>query len=407
MCSCHLAPLSGITHTVRATHSQHHTLPNSHKMVQSPHLCSHLLTHRRLMVLLLQVLCPAGLLPRSAISSQVPARPTRNGTGDVMPLAEAITQLSFLEFLQRCGVSIAPPQPSQLPVPISLLDAAVQTTPPSAASQDVSTQTCDQFVSSLSLDVAVQTSSHGIRTSSLDAVQTIPHSTLSQHVSTQMGSRSASSFSVDVFVQTPIRSTVLHDVATRLPFTEFFIGCIFSNDPLDRPNLDRQSPSSVQGSRAFLQPPPGLEQLAPPSGPATYSHLRTTHGASTVSYPSHAPQPPVCTTQVGTHLVCSATTGKRSAGTALAGTHSPVGADPRTGTGPSHKPRALVLPMVKFGQSKSDRLGHIDTADSDLMHHQFPPFPSSVQSRPGAQKSYQHCLRCLWKVSCGYSSRSQ
>ena len=23
-------------------------------------------------------------------------------------------------------------------------------------------------------------------------------------------------------------------------------------------------------------------------------------------------------------------------------------------------------------------------------------FPSSVESRPGAQKSYQHCLRCLW-----------
>ena len=32
---------------------------------------------------------------------------------------------------------------------------------------------------------------------------------------------------------------------------------------------------------------------------------------------------------------------------------------------------ALVLPMVKFGQLKSDRLGHIDTVDSDLMHHQF------------------------------------
>ena len=34
------------------------------------------------------------LLPRSAINSQVTAGPTRNGTGDVMPLAEAITQLS-------------------------------------------------------------------------------------------------------------------------------------------------------------------------------------------------------------------------------------------------------------------------------------------------------------------------
>ena len=27
--------------------------------------------------------------------------------------------------------------------------------------------------------------------------------------------------------------------------------------------------------------------------------------------------------------------------------------------------------MVSFGQPKSDRLGHIATVDSDLMHHQF------------------------------------
>ena len=115
----------------------------------------------------------SSLLSRSAISSQVTADPTRNGTGDVMPLAEAITQLSFLEFLQRCGVSIAPPQPSQLPVPISLLDAAVQTTPPCDVSQEVSTQTSDQQ-DTLSCDVAVQTSFYGAHTLSLDAaVQTI------------------------------------------------------------------------------------------------------------------------------------------------------------------------------------------------------------------------------------------
>ena len=125
------------------------------------------------------------LVPRSAFSSQVPACPTRNVIGDVMPLAEA-TKLSFLEFLQRCGIPIAPPQPPQLPVPISLVDAEAQTTPPSDASQDVSTQTSEQQVSSIFFDVAVQTSSHGIHTSSLDAaVQTIPHSTLSQHVSQQ------------------------------------------------------------------------------------------------------------------------------------------------------------------------------------------------------------------------------
>ena len=203
-----------------------------------------------------------------------------------MPLAEAITQLSVLEFLQRCGVSIAPPQPSQQPVPISLLDVAVQTTPPCGGSQDVSTQTSDQQVSSLSPDVAVQTSPHGVHISSLDAaVQTTPQSTPSQHVSTQMGSRSVSSFSVDIFVQTPICSVVPHDVAIQLLITEFFTGCIFSNDPLDRQNFVRQSPSSIQGPRALLQPPPGLEQLAPPSGPAIGSHLHTTHGASTTAAP--------------------------------------------------------------------------------------------------------------------------
>ena len=84
------------------------------------------------------------------------------------------------------------------------------------------------------------------------------------------------------------------------------------------------------------------------------------------------PLPHVSTTQVGTHPVRSATTYKRSTSTALAGTHNPAaGADPRAVIGPFPKPRALVLPGVKFGQSKPDGLGHIDTADSDLMHHQY------------------------------------
>ena len=281
-----------------------------------------------------------------------------------MPLAEAVTQLSFLEFLQRCGLLIAPPQPPQLPVPISPLDAAVQTTSPCDAFQDVSTQTSDQPVTPLSFDVAVQTSFH---TSFLDAaVQTIPHSTLSQHVSTQIGSRSASSFSVDVFVQTPIRSTVLHDVSTQLPLTEFFTGCIFSNDPLDRQNFVRQSPSSVQddiGSVspplfpdivtictlarsnldcddlvrtlapcALLQPPPGLEQCAPPPGLAIDAHSCSPHGIPVKAAPLRPqlrsaisvtpPQLPACTVHVGTHHARSATAGKRSASTALAGTHN-------------------------------------------------------------------------------------
>ena len=86
---------------------------------------------------------------------------------------------------------------------------------------------------------------------------------------------------------------------------------------------------------------------------------------------SRSPQQPVSTTHVGTHPVGSATTGKRSASTALAGTHNSVDADHRTSTGPFLKPRALILPSVNFGQSKPEGHGYIDTADSDLMHHQF------------------------------------
>ena len=87
-----------------------------------------------------------------------------------------------------------------------------------------------------------------------------------------------------MFVQTPIRSTVLHDVAIQLPLTEFFIGCIFSNDPPDRQNLVRQPPPSVQGPRALLQPPPGLEQLAPPPDLATSScTLHMAHLLSAIS----------------------------------------------------------------------------------------------------------------------------
>ena len=101
-----------------------------------------------------------------------------------------------------------------------------------------------------------------------------------------MGSRSASSFSVDMFVQTLVRSTVLHDAATQLPLSEFFIVCIYSNSPLDRQNPVRQSLPSMQGSHALPQPPPGLEQPAPLPELAASSHLLTTHGAYVNSFPS-------------------------------------------------------------------------------------------------------------------------
>ena len=55
----------------------------------------------------------------------------------------------------------------------------------------------------------------------------------------------------------------------------------------------------------------------------------------------------------------------------LVGTHNLVITDSRTGSVPFPKPRALVLPLVHFGQSKPEGHTGLDTADSDLMHHQF------------------------------------
>ena len=258
-------------------------------------------------------------LPCSTISSQVPVCPIRNDTGDVMPLAQAITQLSFLEFLQHCGVPLARPQPSQLPVPISLLDA-VQTNPPGDVFQDVSTQTSDQQ-DTLSCDVAVQTSSHGTHILSLDAAaQTTSPSTLSQHVSTQMGSRLASSFSVDASVQITAHSAVLIDAATQLNLTEFLIGWIFSDRPLDRRHPFCQSPPSVLGAHVAPLPPPGLEQ------PAPHPRLLIIRSRSLLLAALHCPtlQPPASTTHVGTHPV-RPVGAKRSASTAYAGTHNSNG----------------------------------------------------------------------------------
>ena len=96
---------------------------------------------------------------------------------------------------------------------------------------------------------------------------------------------------LDAAVQTPLHSVATHDASTQLPLTEFFIGCILSNDPLDRQaspsahcNAGSASPPQpadiatlcstssashasdghehTTAPRVLLQPPPGLEKYA-------------------------------------------------------------------------------------------------------------------------------------------------
>ena len=117
MCSCHLAPLS-CNHSYYTGNS--FSAPHSVQQLQNGTTATSvqpLAYTQEANGAASSGFVSSPLLPCSAISQQVPACPTRNVTGDVMPLAEAITQLSFLEFLQRCGIPIALPQPSQPPVP--------------------------------------------------------------------------------------------------------------------------------------------------------------------------------------------------------------------------------------------------------------------------------------------------
>ena len=77
------------------------------------------------------------------------------------------------------------------------------------------------------------------------------------------------------------------------------------------------------------------------------------------------------------------------------------------GTGPFPKPRALVLPLVHFGQSKPEGHSGLDTADSDLMHHPFRL--SLLQWNPGPARKH---LTNIASAACGkfhavFSSGSQ
>ena len=169
MCGRLLPPLSGITLIARATHSLHYTPPSSSMMTRSPRLCIHWFPPRRL-----TALRPQALRSVHSCHTAPSAHLFLQGPSEAMPtsLAETITQLLFLEFLQRCGIPIALPQPSHLPVPISLLDAVVQT---NGLHPVTPLRMCPRrhpisLAPRLFFDVAVS-----VQTSSLDAaVQTLP-----------------------------------------------------------------------------------------------------------------------------------------------------------------------------------------------------------------------------------------
>ena len=192
---------------------------------------------------------------------------------------------------------------------------------------------------------------HSVLILSLDAaVQTLPHSTASQEVSTQMGTRPASSLSLDAAVQTPLRSivfsvvsslTVLLTVKVRhrhnailvvphrlnllillrlavsaVPVLTETVTCTL------RPHVSCCSHQQVSNSMPRLQVSKRMPTCAP-----HMVYLSQRHRCNPVYVQLSQSRPhsllPVSTIHVGTH--------------------NPVDADPRAGTGTFPKRRAFVL----------------------------------------------------------------
>ena len=214
---------------------------------------------------------------------------------------------------------------------------------------------------------------------------------------------------LDSAVETPLYSVASHDATTQLLLTEFFIGCIYSNDPLDRQVSPPQpadiatlcSPCSAScasdchagttAPRVSPQPPPGLEK---------YAHLCASHGilvevAASFVY-IHLCYAPAATCKYHP-------SGKTSCAFSSylhkeykyrpSGNPQSHWCRPSCGKWSFFKPRALVLPMVKFVQAKPDGLGRTDTR---LHASSIPSLCSSVESRPGAQEPHQY--RCAQLV---------
>ena len=141
-CGCLLAPQGGITLTTRVFRSQHYTLSNSYMLVRAPRpLCRYRPPHGSHTVQRLQALCSVHRLHTVPSVHRFRRAPT------------ALSQLTlcqprslrpprsspFAEFLERC-ISLSAPPPPPRPIPTPPLDAATQTIPHIAVSQDVSTQ---------------------------------------------------------------------------------------------------------------------------------------------------------------------------------------------------------------------------------------------------------------------------
>ena len=245
----------------------------------------------------------------SAIRSQASAGPTRNITGDVVSatLAEAVTKLSFAEFLERCNLSRAHP-PRPLPIATLLLDAATQTFPHIAVSHNSRSEFSLRCVHPQDPSGAlVPPSTHDVICPTCSRPPPLP---------------------LDAAVQTPARSVASADVTTQLLPTELVLSRVHPNDLLDRQG---SSLAHCNAGSAPLPQPIDITTIfsctsdrhvsttAPRAAPLCATAATRSRGSSPLELLTWNP----CQSSPASH--------KRSASATLAGTHHAICADPRAG----------------------------------------------------------------------------
>ena len=340
------------------------------------------------------------------IGSPVLAGPTRNVTGEAMPtsLAEALTQLSFLEFVQRCNVLAAPSQSTQLPASVSLLDAAVQTTSP-----------CEIPLRMLPPRRRISMSPRDLLMWQCRRLSTV----FTPHLWTLPCRRSHTV----LFLRTFLRRWVLAQLPRFLLIRQCrLLFAVWCSMMLPH-NYRSRSSSLAVFTRTVLWTAKTLF--------VSLRHQCRIH----ICYLRHRPDSNSQSLPLSLLLIrtCSPMLAALPAIPAVACQYHTCGNTPckhslQRQEECQHRPRENPQPYWLQSSCRCTPL--LQTKGSDSSYGQFwatqvqwtrphchsrqrshapsiPPFPSSVESRPGAKKSYQHCLRCLWKVPCGYSSGSQ
>ena len=146
---------------------------------------------------------------------------------------------------------------------------------------------CLSYQSPPSLDVTTQTFSHTDASRDVSTQLSFMESLASPSTLDSLCpacARPVPSLLLDMAVQTLLHSVATHDASKQQPLTEFFIGCILSNDP-----LDRQGSSSAHcntGSASPSQPP----DIATLCSPSSASHA--SDGYEDTTAPCALPQPP-------------------------------------------------------------------------------------------------------------------